>query len=120
LEILIKDDLLWFVSGSWIDETFFQLMRYTGEKKNKGRKDDIPDAMSYFHTAFFPITSMNQKDAEEAKVYLEEEKKKAQIKQQYDRIFGVPPARGIINPSSDTASSDAPTWRPVWPTVKSA
>jgi len=52
LEILLVADLLKFVFGvakkqlDWIDPTFDQLTSYTGERKNKGRKDDIPDAMS--------------------------------------------------------------------------
>ncbi len=90
LEVLLKDDRLWFVMGSWVDQTFEQLQRYTGEPKNRGRKDDIPDAMSYFHIAFFPIDSMNQKDAEEAKIYMEQEKAKSKIKAHYNRIFGSP------------------------------
>lgn len=114
LEILLKEDLLWFVIGNWIDMTFLQLTRYTGEEKTKGRKDDIPDAMSYFHLTFFPITSMNQKDAEQAKAYAEEEKKKAQLKAQYDRIFGKPTATSLfVLPSSDAPDS---SWRPTWPT----
>lgn len=45
LEILLTNDLLWFCFGPWNDEAFAQLMRYTGERRNRGRKDDIPDAM---------------------------------------------------------------------------
>lgn len=114
LETLLKEDLLWFVIGSKTDQTFEQLTRYTGEEKTKGRKDDIPDAMSYFHLTFFPVNSMNQKDAEQAKAYAEEEKKKSQIKAQYDRIFGKPTAASLFVPPSDE-SSDSPGWRPVWP-----
>jgi hypothetical protein len=87
---------------------------YTGEDKNKGRKDDIPDAMSYFHISFFPVSAMNQKDAEEAKAYLEEEKKKAQIKANYDRIFGRAPNAPNYSPSNDSVEDRG--WVPKWPT----
>jgi phage terminase large subunit-like protein len=113
LETLLKEDLLWFVIGHWIDQTFKQLQDYTGEKKNKGRKDDIPDAMSYFHVAFFPLSSMNQKDAEEAKVLIKEEKEKAQQKAQYERIFGKPQNQSIFVPPAEEPTSG---WRPRWPT----
>jgi phage terminase large subunit-like protein len=113
LETLLKEDLLWFVIGHWIDQTFKQLQDYTGEKKNKGRKDDIPDAMSYFHVAFFPLSSMNQKDAEEAKVLIKEEKEKAQQKAQYERIFGKPQNQLIFVPPAEEPTSG---WRPRWPT----
>jgi len=116
LEILLNDDRLYFVAGSWIDRTFYQMTMYTGEDKNRGRKDDIPDAMSYFHTSFFPVTSMNQKDAEEAKAFLEEEKKKYQIKANYDRIFGRPP--DISNINFGSAPPEDTGWVPKWPTRK--
>src|SRR6266550_3889609 len=116
LEILLNDDRLYFVAGSWIDRTFYQMTMYTGEDKNRGRKDDIPDAMSYFHTSFFPVTSMNQKDAEEAKAFLEEEKKKYQIKANYDRIFGRPP--DISNINFGSAPPEDTGWVPKWPTKK--
>ena len=61
---MLKNDRLWFVQGPWIDETFSQLMRYTGEKKNRGRKDDIPDAISMLQI-FLPAEAQNPVDAEE-------------------------------------------------------
>lgn len=63
LEILLVAGLLKFVFGvakrqlDWIDPTFDQLTAYTGERKNRGRKDDIPDAMSmlwYFLPLYLP------------------------------------------------------------------
>jgi phage terminase large subunit-like protein len=102
LETLLKDDRLWFVSGSWIDETFFQLNRYTGERKNKGRKDDIPDAMSYFHI-FLPSGTPNQKESEEAKALMEAQKTAAKLKANYDRIFGRPPDVPSVLPSEEPA-----------------
>lgn len=47
LQIKLKNDLLWFVNGLWLDETFKQFANYTGDRKNRGRKDDIPDAVSF-------------------------------------------------------------------------
>lgn len=47
LQTLLATDRLKFVMGPWIDETFEQFTRYTGERKNRGRKDDIPDCLSY-------------------------------------------------------------------------
>jgi phage terminase large subunit-like protein len=46
MEILLTDGRLEFSPGNWIDETFAQFTRYTGERRNRGRKDDIPDAIS--------------------------------------------------------------------------
>jgi phage terminase large subunit-like protein len=117
LEILLKEDRLWFVSGHWVQQTFDQLTRYTGDPKNRGRHDDIPDAMSYFPITFFPLSSMTVKEAAAAKAYFEEEKVKAQIKQQYDRIFGKPPTQSLFIQPSDNGV-DQGGWRPVWPTKK--
>jgi hypothetical protein len=47
LEVLLTNGLLWFVTGAWLEETFLQLVRYTGERKGRGRKDDLPDAISF-------------------------------------------------------------------------
>jgi hypothetical protein len=55
LEILLNDDLLYFVGGDWIEETFKQFVQYKGEKSTKARKDDIPDAIGYLHQ-FLPTT----------------------------------------------------------------
>jgi phage terminase large subunit-like protein len=93
LEILLKEDRLWFVAGSWIDETFSQLIKYTGEKKNRGRKDDIPDAMSYF-TLWLPATVQNELMKALEKDALEKAKKKGE----YDRIFG--PSAPIFVPTT--------------------
>jgi len=118
LEILLKDERLWFVMGAWIDQTFSQLEKFTGAIKNMGRKDDIPDAMSYFHIAFFPISSMNPRDAEDAKIYLEEEKRKARQKANYDRMFGRPPDAPNFGPTNNIEDPNAGLWTPKWPTRK--
>jgi hypothetical protein len=83
LETLLNTDRLWFVAGSWTDEMMRQLLRYTGERKNRGRKDDIPDAMSFL-PFFLPSTIQN----EETKLMMEAQEKLAAQKRSYERIFG--------------------------------
>jgi hypothetical protein len=86
LETLLANDRLWFVAGPWLDETFYQFVRYTGERKNRGRKDDIPDAIS-FVGFFLPSTVMN-----EDLTKLNEAMQKVQmLKDNYNRIFGTGP-----------------------------
>lgn len=87
LETLLSQDRLHFVGGPWIDETFYQLIRYTGERKNKGRKDDIPDAIS-FQTFFLPSTEKN----EDLKKLQEAQKTIQDLRLNYDRIFGGTPS----------------------------
>lgn len=88
LETLLNDDRLWFVNGAWIDETFKQLTQYTGERKNRGRKDDIPDALSYI-CYFLPRTSLRagQIDPEVEEKMREKEEKDRRRKANYERIF---------------------------------
>lgn len=83
LETLVNDNRLYFVAGPWIDETFSQLLKYTGERKNKGRKDDIPDCLSFL-TFFLPSTVNNA----EMQLMLDAQKKAAELKANYERIFG--------------------------------
>lgn len=83
LETLLQDNLLSFVGGTWIDETFRQLVNYTGERKNKGRKDDIPDAISFL-CFFLPSTTTNE-DYEALQLAAE---KAATRKREYERMFG--------------------------------
>lgn len=85
IETLISNDQLWFVGGQWIDETFNQFMRYTGEPKNKGRKDDIPDAVSQIQF-FCPFTSGN----EELERLKKEREQKADQLAIYSHIFERP------------------------------
>ena len=47
LEILLNNDLLWFVKGTWLDIAFKQFSEYKGESSTTKRKDDIPDAISF-------------------------------------------------------------------------
>ncbi len=90
VEILLAEHRLHFVLGTWIDETFKQFTQYTGEKKNKGRKDDIPDAISYL-TYILPAGSrpiIEKTDPEEEKRLAEEQTKHQRKQAQYDRYFG--------------------------------
>ena len=85
VETLLANDNLWFVGGAWIDETFEQLMRFTGDPKNRGRKDDIPDALAYMQH-FCPSTKNN----EELKKMQQDREHKAEQKAIYASIFDSP------------------------------
>lgn len=90
LEILLNEHRLHFVMGPWIDETIKQFTQYTGEKKNKGRKDDIPDAASYL-TYLLPADArpiIDKVDPEEEKRLAEEQAKQIAKQYNYDRYFG--------------------------------
>jgi hypothetical protein len=90
LEILLNEHRLHFVLGPWMDELVKQFTSYTGEKKNKGRKDDIPDAASYL-TYILPADArpiIDKVDPEEEKRLAEEQAKHLRKQQQYDRYFG--------------------------------
>jgi len=98
LETLLADDRLYFLMGPWIDETFLQFTRYTGERKNRGRKDDIPDAVSYLQF-FVPSTANN----EQMKLAMAEAERKARAQSIYNTIFETPahhaPIPQIAEPS---------------------
>jgi phage terminase large subunit-like protein len=103
LETLLNDNRLWFVIGPWIDQMIYQLIRYTGERKNKGRKDDIADAMSFL-SFFLPTTIQN----EDMKALQEAQQKAANLRMNYERIFGgqprTQPDAVIITPPTDPRS----------------
>lgn len=89
LESLLSDNRLHFIVGPWLDETFSQLTRYTGEKKNRGRKDDIPDALSYL-SFFLPTSLGGEKDSEEMRALVKSQKEQSMRKRNYERYFGGP------------------------------
>jgi predicted phage terminase large subunit-like protein len=91
LETLLAEDRLFFVQGPWIDETFAQFVRYTGLKKNKGRKDDIPDAVSMLQF-FLPAEPRTPVDAGEAKKAQEDAEKKAAGEAYMRMVFNRNPA----------------------------
>jgi predicted phage terminase large subunit-like protein len=76
LEVLLNSNRLWFAPGPWIDKTFDQFHRYTGERKNKGRHDDIPDAIAYLQ--LFVPSNVAMTDDEKKAVDDEEEKRIAE------------------------------------------
>ena len=100
LETLLAMDRLYFVAGPWLEETFYQFIRYTGERKNRGRKDDIPDAISMM-VFFLPSTVMN----EDLKKKNEADDKQRMLKANYERMFGGSQA---YVPTPSTAASESP------------
>jgi predicted phage terminase large subunit-like protein len=112
LEVLIADNRLHFVSGPWIDELYKQFERFTGETK-KGRKDDIPDAISQ------ASRTLPQEMFVRARLTPEEESQKAQDEEraerrrltraQHDVMFGGRYGGTIHHPGPP--SRQAPTWR---------
>jgi phage terminase large subunit-like protein len=86
LQVLLENDMLWFVIGPWLDETFKMLCNYTGEKKNKGRKDDIPDVLGYL-ARFIPPDD-GTPEAEERLKEMEAAANLARIRAQQRMIFG--------------------------------
>ena len=111
LETLLKEDRLHFVSGDWIDDLYEQFTRYTGEKKNRGRKDDIPDAISYFSHFLPKFPGLDEKAKEELKKIEDEQFERARLRQQYNQYFGgqAPP-----KPPPDQAPEQQ-GWKPFWP-----
>ena len=88
LEFLLADGRLHFVNGMWLDETFKQLTKFTGEKSTAYRKDDIPDALS-FMLRFLPKSALlSDIDPAVSEKEDEEMRQKAAMKDHYKRIFG--------------------------------
>lgn len=110
LQLLHERGLLRFVTGSWVDEMTTQLTKYTGHKTNRGyrggRKDDIPDAMSYVQKVL-PFVAGGQTDEE--KVEREALADKERLAAWKTRIFGVSPP--IPVKPVDTGSPDDPRRR---------
>lgn len=85
LEILLKQDRLHFVMGAWVDEMFLQFTRFTGERKNRGRYDDIPDAIAQLQ--FFLPDGISKEEL----IRMEREREeKAWRDEAYNRIFNPP------------------------------
>jgi hypothetical protein len=114
LEILLREDRLHFVSGHWIDSLYEQFTRYTGEKKNRGRHDDIPDSIAYFHHFLPKFPGLNLKEKEQMDKQEEAQKSRNLLRNQYGRYFGTtqitPNAPDIPGAEEDEG------WKPRWPT----
>jgi hypothetical protein len=90
LELLLNDDRLHFVAGTWIDELYRQFERFTGETR-KGRKDDIPDAISFASRTLPREMFVSIRREPELEASVAEEMLKKSLKQQnYNRYFGGP------------------------------
>ena len=111
LEVLLAEDRLHFVSGTWIDELYRQFERFTGETK-KGRKDDIPDAISRGSRTLPQEMFVRVRLTPEEQVQKQEDEERAEkrrlIRLQHERMFsGAPYSR-----HHNTAPTiHAPTWK---------
>ena len=87
LQTLLNNDRLWFMGGPWNDELFYQLERYTGEKANRGRKDDLPDALSMVQF-FIPGETEPARVKSESELEAELKAEHARLMRgYYDRMF---------------------------------
>jgi hypothetical protein len=111
LEVLIADDRLHFVSGPWNDELYKQFERFTGETK-KGRKDDIPDAISQASRTLPPEMFIRARLTPEEEGQKAEDEEKAErrriTRMRHDAMFsGTPHSQ-----TKDLAPTiHAPTWK---------
>jgi len=111
IELLLAEHRLHFVLGPWIDETIKQFVLYTGEKKNKGRKDDIPDAISYL-LYILPAEArplVENIDPEEEKRLAEEQDKNYRKARHYEAYFGTRYSGTRLH--SALPNTQAPTWK---------
>jgi Terminase RNaseH-like domain len=111
LEILLSEHRLHFVLGPWIDETIKQLTGYTSEKKNKGRKDDIPDSLSYliYHLPAGARPLIESVDPEVEKRLQEDHDKYHRKERHYEAYFGNRYGGTRFNPGPP--SQQAQTWK---------
>lgn len=87
LEILLKEGRLKFVGGKNYDALMEQFTKFTTAPGNKGRKDDIPDAISML-VKFLPASSQPNADLGAIKRETDERVEKANRDAQRDAIFG--------------------------------
>jgi hypothetical protein len=111
LEVLLADDRLHFVSGPWIDELYKQFERFNGETK-KGRKDDIPDAISQASRTLPAemFVRVRLTPEEESQKHEDEERaeRRRLVRMQHDAMFSGTPYSQITNQSP---TIHAPTWK---------
>jgi hypothetical protein len=104
LETLLAEDRLFFVQGPWVDEMFRQFLRYTGLRKNKGRNDDIPDAISMLQF-FLPKEPANPVNAEEVRKQLEAAERQAAQENYMRQVFNRNPPLVQAEPRSPARKS---------------
>lgn len=111
LQILHELGLLRFITGPWIDIMMKQLVEYSGHKPKgrSGRKDDIPDAMSYVYKVLPYIEGTM---TEEQKKELEAREILSARKAQYDRLFSTPNTNPVQwNRPAEEAQQTNPLYR---------
>jgi hypothetical protein len=107
LQLLHERRLLRFISGPCTDLMIKQLTEYMGDKKKHvkspgGRKDDLPDAMSFIRLLPLPFITGFQKDEE--KEQLERQATRNRLLAQYEFIYGRnggQPLSMLLNPPED-------------------
>lgn len=112
LQTLLNDDRLWFVSAPWNDELFYQLQRFTGERSNRGRKDDLPDSLSMIQY-FLPlelkggVQRVKTPDEEAAELLAEHNKL---MRGYYDRMFSSAskPTLATVSPEPSAVPAGLP------------
>lgn len=88
LEVLLKAERLFFMEGSWLDETFTQISQYTGAKSTRLKKDDIPDAMAFIGK-YIPSSDVKTPEQEKLEADQKEfEFTKKMLQAQHDAMFG--------------------------------
>lgn len=75
MEILLRDNRMWFMNSSWNQEVFIQLERYTGQKSTRSVKDDVPDCLSMLANALPNIFPLTPKEKEALAAQKEQEYK---------------------------------------------
>lgn len=97
LETLFRMKLIRFANGPWIDLAFEQFKKFTGLSKNKGRKDDIPDAIASLARRMPYIGIEPNPEGELEKKKREEDDELRARRQVYDRIFNGVPGSYVLN-----------------------
>lgn len=117
LEVLFRLGLIKFAFGPWIDLAFEQFKDFTGTSVNKGRKDDIPDAIGKLARRL-PMIGLSPNP--EGEVLLAEQRK-AEIQQQrrqmYDSYFGTGAGTvsTLLHPENDEPTMISPIHKALEP-----
>lgn len=88
MEVLLRDNRMFFMTSSWNPDVFTQLERYVGQKSTRTSKDDVPDCLSML-TSFLPnIFPLTPKEKEALAAQKEVEYRQSLLKAQKRLIFG--------------------------------